>query len=136
MSKKLNKIMQNIELFDVRQRAHQAQDEFGGQFFGQVVGLIEGEEEIPVVLNMLSASCSCFRSASFGVPPGELAIVVGWMPAGLQHGPRPPDGGPRPEIGVDPSKIPEKSTWITFPRKFVASDGTKYPVYYKREPIR
>lgn len=109
-------------------RGKKAQKKFGDQF-SAYVGTIENGDDTPMKLNGLSVSCFCIeeRSAEFGCGPNELALLVEWLPAGLEHGEWPTDGGYPKETGVNPDKIPARDTWVIFPKTF---DGL--PVYYKR----
>jgi len=107
------------------------QNSFFKAFAGQT-GVIESDpDKVPVCINTLSASCFSVqsRNAKFGCPPGELALLVEWLPAGLEHSPEfPVVGGDVPkETGVNPAKIPDQSTWVVFPKTW---EGI--PVYYKR----
>lgn len=111
------------------QQAKIKQRAFGQTFMG-AVGTIEGGDGTPVTINVISHSLFCVasRAAEFGCPPGEEAILVEWLPAGLMLDKDGPDQESFPkETGTDPSQIPDPSTWVVFPKLF-----DDVPVYYKR----
>ncbi len=96
------------------------------------IGIVEGgTDKTPVEISSLTTSYSCSQSRNdeFGCPPGEAAIMAEWLPAGLQHDMSSTvlNGGWPKEAGIDPAKIPDESTWVTFPKTW---DGI--PVYYRR----
>ncbi len=109
-------------------RPEEAQDRYAKQFIGKV-GTIEGGKDIAVEINSISSSwySAASRNAEFGCKPGERAILVEWIPAGMQYT-KPKKFGSFPrEKGVDPSELPPRDTWITLPKTF-----EDLPVYYRR----
>ncbi len=111
------------------QQANIKQRDFA-RTYARTVGTIEGGDGTPVTLNIISHSKFCIssRAAEFGCKPDEDAILAEWLPAGLTHDEDGPDQHSFPkETGTDPSAIPDKSTWVVFPKTF---DDTA--VYYKR----
>jgi hypothetical protein len=100
---------------------------FSKQFLA-AVGTIEGGDDTPIKISLVGSSWN--RSdrllEKFGCKPDERALLVEWIPAGMQHtGPTP--GKPAEEVGVDQSKIPRRKKWVIFPKSF---EGL--PVYYHR----
>ncbi len=90
------------------------------------VGKIEGGDDMLVEIVMISPACIPSVSASYGCKSGERALLVDWIPAGMQH----TDSGylvwPE-ETRVDKSKIPPENEWVVFPKTF-----ENLAVYYKR----
>lgn len=91
-------------------------------------GTIEGGDGTPITLGPMMTSFDCVReyAAEWGCPAGEAALLIDWLPAGLEHTEWKPGELPK-EAGVNPDKIPDRSTWVVFPTGF---EGVK--VYYKR----
>lgn len=92
------------------------------------VGTAPGFKE-PMSITMLSASwnCSADYAAEYGCKPGERALMVGIVPAGMTYA-QPKDRISFPEeAGVDEKQLPPKEEWVEFPATF---EGL--PVYYKR----
>ncbi len=115
--------------FSDEQLAKFKKQSFGRSFMG-AVGTIEGGDGTPVTLNVVSHSkfCAASRLAEFGCQPGEEAILAEWLPAGLTHDKDRPDEHSFPkETGTNPADIPDRSTWVVFPKIF-----DDIPVYYKR----
>lgn len=98
--------------------------QFGKQFFG-AVGTIEGGDDTPVQMTSLGASWHCVAECSkgFGCKPNEQALLVEWIPAGMQW----KLGEIPSEAGVDENEIPRVTQWVVFPKSF-----GDLPVYYKR----
>ncbi|MDO8558308.1 MAG: hypothetical protein Q7S09_03930 [bacterium] len=97
------------------------------KFLG-VTGTIEGGDDVPVQLTSLSSSWNCIteRAEKFGCKPGEQALLVEWIPMGMQFTKPGPEELPK-EAGVDKTKIPPRDQWVVFPRSFGG-----LPVYYRR----
>lgn len=106
---------------------------FGDEFGGGQVGTIDDPHgtivPVPVRLNGITATpfCTAERCAKYGAAPGEIALLVGWTPAGLVHT-KPADPMVDPaEAGIDLKQIPDITTWVSFPMEFMG-----LPVHYKR----
>ena len=84
--------------------------------YRSATGTIEGEDDLPVTLSLNVLSFNNWRPGEYGCPPGEIALLVNWIPAGLTK-----------EDEIDLRKIAPMTNWVVFPREF---EGL--PVYYKR----
>lgn len=103
--------------------AQERTKEFSKKYgYGKVIGLIEGGDGTPVTLSMVSLTThsSKERNREYGAKPDEIAILVDFIPAGMEY-------ENRKEKGVNPAKIPPQETWVAFPKTFYS-----LPIYYKR----
>ena len=111
-----------------RKEADKIAEEFCKKFcYNNAVGII-GRKKIPVTLVSVSLSCDCIAEMAreYGCPPGKMAILASFVPAGMEYDHGSLDTPPK-ETGVNPKKVPPKKTWVKFPAKFM-----NLPIYYKR----
>jgi hypothetical protein len=111
-----------------RKEADKIAEEFCKKFcYNNAVGTI-GRKKNPVTLVGVSLSSDCVteRTREYGCPPGKMAILVDFVPAGMEYDRGSRDASPK-EIGINPKKIPPRKTWVKFPAKFM-----NLAVYYKR----
>ena len=102
-------------------------EEFASKYLGKV-GVIEDGDGAPIKIVTVRHSKYVVHPEdvpTYGCPPDTVGILVDWLPAGLEYDESGP-GRPK-EKGVNPDLIPDKSTWVTFPKTFADT-----PVYYKR----
>jgi hypothetical protein len=93
-----------------RSNARKIQRSFRTQYLNaQAVGLIEGGDGTPVQINLIgnSEDSANERTALYGCRPGEVALLVEWVPAD--------------------SNQPWPEPLMTFPRSFQG-----LPVYYRQ----
>ncbi len=131
-----------------KEQAREVQKKFGNKYCqDKVVGTIAGTRGAPVQINgtVLSFNTVPDELSTYGCPSGELALLVRYIPAGIEYGYAKSYCGcachtsealkhaapccyPKSvEIGVNPDKIPPRKIWVKFPRRFCG-----LPVYYRR----
>lgn len=100
--------------------------EFGNEFATKA-GVIEGEDSL--VVQMVSLSVTCFCSLSYleekGIPSNELALMVEWIPAGMEF--EKTESEIPNEKGINSNLIPPKEEQVIFPKVYQG-----IPVYYRR----